>query len=412
MTSYRIAGRTIRADDPQLPRLLVEVYGNKTDRPLCICRTPGIPMQLAKVNGNIIIKRMPFSGGDHDPGCDSYEPPPEVSGLGQVMGSAIQEDEKDGTTTLKFAFPMSKTGNRTAPVASGTESDTVKADGNKLTLRATLHYLWDEAGFSKWWPNMAGKRSWYVIRKFLLQAAENKLARGADLVNSLYVPESFSSEKKNEISQRRTTQLMKIAVPEKGARRLMILIGEVKSIEPALYGHKFVVKQVPDYGFMIPDDLYKRMLKRFETELVLWDSNKSAGSHLIVIGTFSVNAAGTASIEECSLMLTTENWIPYENIYEKGLLDQLTNDNRRFVKTLRYNFPSTRPLASVVVTDTAPHPTAMYIARPNMPDVYMTLLNEMMQQGEQREHGTLQSWLWKTEEESMPEIPAAAPGKR
>lgn len=39
-----------------------------------------------------------------------------------------------------------------------------------------------------------------MIRKYLLQAAEDKTAKGASLAGMLYIP---NAEKKNEITQRR-----------------------------------------------------------------------------------------------------------------------------------------------------------------------------------------------------------------
>jgi hypothetical protein len=65
-------------------------------------------MYVAKVDDKYLIKRMPNSGSGHAPACDSYEPPPELSGLGQVIGSAIQENPDEGTTALKFDFALSK----------------------------------------------------------------------------------------------------------------------------------------------------------------------------------------------------------------------------------------------------------------------------------------------------------------
>jgi len=180
MSNYRIGEQHVSSDEPGLNDLLAETHAKKT-RPACLCRNPAIEMYIAKVAGKFIIKRMPNSGSDHAPACDSYEPPPELSGLGQVMGSAIQENPDDGLTALKFGFSLTKVAGRSAPIPSGAETDSVKTDGNKLTLRGTLHYLWEEAGFNRWAPGMSGKRSWYVIRKYLLQAAEDKTAKGSSL---------------------------------------------------------------------------------------------------------------------------------------------------------------------------------------------------------------------------------------
>jgi hypothetical protein len=396
---YQIDGQSIHSDDPAFPELLASIYSSRA-RPLCLCRTPGIEMYVAKVDEKYLIKRMPNSGSGHAPVCDSYEPPPELSGLGQVIGSAIQENPDEGTTALKFDFALSKGASRSAPAPSGKETDSVKTDGNKLTLRGTLHYLWDEAGFNRWAPTMAGKRSWYVIRKYLLQAAEDKTAKGASLAGMLYMPESFNAEKKNEITQRRLAQMMRIATPEKGARRLMLVVGEVKELAQSRYGHKIVLKHLPDCHFMMNDDIYKRLLKRFEVELGLWDALES--THLMMVGTFGIGATGVASLEEIALMCVTENWIPFESTFEKMALDALTQQNRRFMKGMRYNLPSTRPLACAVASDTDPEPTAMYVVPPGASENYVAALDELIAESK------LPSWKWVAGEAPMPPLPALA----
>ena len=83
-------------------------------------------------------------------------------------------------------------------------------------MRGTLHYLWEEAGFQSLLPTMAGKRSWYVIRKYLLQAAEDKTAMARAWPECSLHPRSLSTpKKKNEITQRRLAQMMQPATPEK-----------------------------------------------------------------------------------------------------------------------------------------------------------------------------------------------------
>src|SRR5437773_1142513 len=211
-----------------------EVYGTK-NRPVCVSRETGVEMYIAKVFGKLLIKRMPDSGGNHAPTCDSYEPPLQLSGLGQVMGTAIQENPETGITTLKLDFSLTKRASRAAPVPTGVETDSVKTDGSKLTLRATLNFLWDQAGFNRWSAAMQGKRNWFVIRKYLVSTAADKTVNGSALANIMYIPEFFSTDRKDEIRERRTAQLMMAATPEKGARRLMLAIGEVKEIGASRY---------------------------------------------------------------------------------------------------------------------------------------------------------------------------------
>lgn len=401
MARFRINNRAIEGDDPTLSDFLAELYESK-ERPVCLCTPEGVEMYIARVGARYIVKRMPNTGSLHDPACDSYEPPPELSGLGQVMGSAIQENPEEGVTELKFGFSLSKAPGR-APAATGdgAEADSVKTDGNKLTLRGMLHYLWEEAGFNKWAPGMAGKRNWYVIRKYLLHAAEGKAAKGSSLADQIYIPESFSPEHKDAITQRRLAMMSKIAAPPRGVRRLLMLIGEVKEIAPSRYGHKIVVKHLPDCHFMMNEDLHKRLLKRFENELALWDAVD--GAHLIVVGTFGVGPTGVSSLEEVALMAVTENWIPFEHIYEKGLLDTLTESGRRFVKGLRYNLHSSIPLASAVLSDTVPHPTALYVIPPAASDDYVQAVEALVAESH------LPSWVWAAGAGAMPPIPGVIP---
>ena len=396
MGHYILGSEELSDGDPSFSAALASLYSQK-QRPLCLCRSPGVEMYIAKVGSRFVLKRMPNSGGLHDPECDSYEPPAELSGLGQVMGAAIQEDAEAGITTLKLNFSLAKTGNRAAPQGTAKESDSVKTDGTKLTLRGTLHYLWEQAHFNKWMPGMAGKRNWAVVRKYLLQAAANKQAKGGSLIDILFIPEAFNLERKDEIVQRRLARMGKFATVEKGSRKLQLLIAEVKEFAPARYGQKIVVKHLPDYHFMLPDDLFPRIKKRFEEEIGLWDSVENA--RLIVIATFGVNASGLATIEEAALMVTNENWIPFEHLYDKTLIDELTTSNRRFIKGLRYNLPSGRPLASMILTDTRPTAVAMYIVPPHVANEYRQVVNELLDESQ------LSAWVWIPENGSMPPLP-------
>ena len=274
---YRIGTVEIKNGDASWEHVLAQAQKSKI-RPVCLCGAHGIEMYIAKVSGRHVIKRMPNTGGQHSPACEAYEPPPELSGLGQVMGTAIQEDpEEGGLTAIKLDFSLSKMAGRTKPVAGGSEADSVKTDGNKLSLRGMLHFLWEEAGFNRWSPAMSGKRSWYVIRKHLIQASENKVTKGSALGDLLYIPESFSPDKATEITQRRVARMSAAAAAGMGTRHLMIVVGEVKELSPSRYGYKVVFKHLPDCHFMMNDDLHKRLLRRFEVEIGLWDAVENSG---------------------------------------------------------------------------------------------------------------------------------------
>lgn len=104
---YLIDGKLMDVDAPGFQAALNHSYNGKS-RPLCPCCVPPIPMYIARVNGHFIVKRMPSTGSYHDLECKSYEIPSGLSGLDQVLGSAIKENNGDGLTALRFDFALSK----------------------------------------------------------------------------------------------------------------------------------------------------------------------------------------------------------------------------------------------------------------------------------------------------------------
>jgi hypothetical protein len=346
---YAIAGQRFEIGSRGFAEAIAEAHALH-QRPRCLCLFEGVEMYVARLGEGYIVKRMPDTGSHHAPDCPSYEPPAELSGLGQVLGSAITEDPDTGETTLKLDFPLSKVPGRSLTPPAGGDSDSVATDGTRLSLRGLLHYLWDQAELTRWHPGFAGKRNWGTVRKHLLQAAENKLARGDSLRSRLYVPEVFSVDHRDAIKARRMAQWSQaIAAPGK-PQPLMLLIAEVKEIVPARYGYKAVVKHVPDQGFALDEQLYRRLGRRFEGELALWGATEDI--HMVIISTFSVAASGVPNIAELTLMPVTRCWLPVDDHYEQQLVERLVREGRSFVKGLRYNLRPGPAMACATLTDT------------------------------------------------------------
>ena len=357
--TFELYGRRItHINNPDVQQMLAAAHTDRI-RPLCLCRPHGVAMYVAKIGPEkFVIKRMPDSGLEHAHRCASYLPPEELSGLGQVLGSAITEDADSGLTAIKLGFRMSKA-ERAAPAGagSGEGADSVAADPNRLTLRAVLHFLWQEADLATWTPGMDGKRNWRIVSWYLRQAARGKFTKGKPLATRLYVPEPFNVEKKTEIAVRRLSAWAPMQ-QHGSAQQFMMLIGELKDIASARFGHKLVIKHLPDAPLMVDDTLLARLSKRFGDELELWQSDDDG--HLMVIATFSVGRAGLATAEEISLVMTDRNWLPYESLADKLLLDTALDTRRRFTKSLRYNLAPDKPMASLVFTDTET-PTAAFL---------------------------------------------------
>ena len=391
--TFELYGRRItHTNHPDVQQLLAAAHTDRI-RPLCLCQPDGVAMYVAKIGPDkFVIKRMPDAGLQHTHRCTSYLPPEALSGLGQVLGTAITEEADSGLTAIKLGFRMSKS-ERSAPEAAGSGgmADSVAADPNRLTLRAVLHYLWQEADLATWTPGMADKRNWRIVSWYLRQAARGKFTNGKPLATRLYVPEPFTVEKKAEITARR----LSVWTPMQqhgSAQQFMMLIGELKTIDPARFGHKLVIKHLPEAPLMIDDTLLARLNKRFSDELELWQTDEEG--HLMVIATFSVGRAGLATAEEVSLVMTDRNWLPYESLADKLLLDTALAARRRFTKSLRYNLAPDKPMASLVFTDTETPAAAFLLTTDEHRDTVAEIATQT---------GTA-AWSWVPGEE-MPALP-------
>ena len=100
-----IKGIVLSVDYPRLQDSLAAVYETQ-ERPRCLCVPGGVEMYVAK-HRQYVVKRMPDTGKHHHPGCSSYEPDPQESGLGELMGEAVLEREA-GQIELRVDFPWAR----------------------------------------------------------------------------------------------------------------------------------------------------------------------------------------------------------------------------------------------------------------------------------------------------------------
>lgn len=364
--AYAIGGQRWARDAPGFADAIAQAHEHH-QRPRCLCQPggPGIAMYVARVQNCYTVKRMPNTGWQHATTCPSYEPPAEFSGLGPLVGTAIVENPVTGMTTLKLDFPMSKLPSRAVqPPSAITITSSVVAHGHRLGLRALLHYLWDQAELTHWKPGFAGRRTWGTVRKHLLQAAENKFVHGHALLGSLYIPEVFFADRWLEIDFSRFMRWTLFAPRPCQPQRLMLMIAEVKEVQAARFGHRAIIKHLPDLPFRLDDHLYRRMCSRFDRELTQWSTDDS--SHLVVITTFSVDNDGSPSIAELSLMLVSAEWLPVEDVYEKQLIKLLVNDGRSFIKALHYDCADHHYNACATLLDCGEVPRTLSISRGTM----------------------------------------------
>lgn len=396
MRTFSIAGKVFPQSSARLKALLPQAYEERL-RPLCMCRQPAVAMYIARLEDQYVVKRMPLSGREHDPACPSYEPPYELSGLGPLVGSAIQIDP-DGKADLKLDFSLTKRGTRaSAGVPAEQTAPGVRSEPRKLSLKAMLHYLWEAGELTEWRSVWAGRRGWGRVRTSLLNAAAQMTARGGPLGDMLYIPEVYQAQDKDGIAARRASVLRGVQAAGSGPRKLMMIVAEVKAFCPAREGHKIVVRHVP-FPLMIDDGAWQRLAKRYETELELWRTSQTF--HLIVIATFGMSTAGIASVEEVALMVVNEHWLPFEDINELRLLETVGHLKRKSVKGLRFNLPRDAPIVSVMLPEQKPAPVAMFIVPAHAGEDYERALGDMI-----AARAEFTPWVWRVGDGEMPRLP-------
>ena len=396
---YRYQDQVVDESSPRWLELLKHAHSNK-GRLECLCRSEQQPlhMYVSRVGELFVLKRMPFTGAAHAQGCDHYEPPPELSGYGQVVGSAVRDDIDSNTTSLSVDFALTKGASRNMPSANLAEHAEVRADSNKLTMRALLHYLYDEAKLTRWSPRMSGKRSWFVVRRELLAAAAGKRTKGKELGELLFLPETFYADRAAEIGARRVHALERVT--SRGSNR-MIVVAPLKELRRSRFGFHMVLKHLPDMPFFLNEQMHTQLISRFSKELAIWDAMTT--TEVLVIATFSRPQPGAFSVEAASLVNVDENWLPFEGANDLALVSQLVGQGRRFSKGLRYNLSSQQPLAAAVLQDTA-NPVALFVSPAESDGQYEVALAELL------ETTGLDVWHWSASDEVMPTLPAVCSG--
>lgn len=391
---FSVGALTFTCKSSDLDKILSEAYQYR-QRPVCLCSGSQPEMYIARFGDHYILKRMPGTGHLHDPSCPTFDPPPELSGLGHINDSAITVDEQ-GLTSIKLGFPLSIRGTSNRARLDTDSLPTSATDPVKrLTLKAVLHYLWDAADLTKWRPGMAGKRNWYIVRRELLSAATSIEAKSIGLSKILYIPETYHSDKDKQITANRR-RFMHQLMPVKGKpTQLGIVIGEFKQYVPSQYGRALVIKHSPGYNFFMDERLVARFEKLTGDHFEMLASCRNC--HLIVFATFYLSQHGYAHINEITAMPVTEQWLPFDNPRELELIEALLN--RSFSKCMKYNLNDTAPVASALLVDSET-PTALYCPPPGLAPDDEDELRTVAQSG------VYPFWIWSATDFEMPALPA------
>jgi hypothetical protein len=391
-----VKGRVLRMDDPQVQDSLAQVHGTP-ERPRCQCVPGGVEMYVAR-HRQFVVKRMPDTGSRHHPGCPSYEPEPRLSGLGELVGEAVQETES-GSVELRVDFPWTRTIGGGMPRGEPKAPAEVGVPRRRMSLRALMHFLFERAGFNRWSPAMEGKRNQGVLHKYLLEAAEDVSVKGVVLADRLYVPEPFSEATKVDSARRRREKLA-VLQPRDGRSPLAVVLGEFKTSEATALGRRIWIRHMPDAPLLVASKTWERIERLFAPLFEARDADTGYKVRLMIAALIRGRREHTYEIDAASLMLTSEHWIPVEGIHELPLVHALVEQRRRFAKPLRYDAKSAAGFPNALLLDAGATPKPLHVI-----SAFMAPREWAMKEGAiaQVESGV---WVWATNR-PMPSLPQA-----
>ena len=392
-----IRGRILEPEHPALQDALAGVY-ETPERPRCLCVPGGVEMYVA-FHRRYLAKRMPDTGNQHHPACPSFEPSPQQSGLGELVGYAVLESA--GAVELRVDFAWSRqTGGRAPGGRPDDDPSEIEAPRRRMSLRALTHFLFERAGFNRWSPAMAGKRSQGVLHKYLLRAAEQVMAKGVALGERLYVPEPFNEATHAEAAQRRRERLG-VLRPHDGVAPLAMALAEFKAAEACPSGYRIWLKHMPDAPLLASATTWERIARTFAAVLEARDADYGQRVRVLMTALIRARREHTYEIDTATLLLASDQWIPVEGVHELPLLQALINAGRYFFKPLRYDARCAAAFANALLLDAGAVPLPLHVYSP-----FMTPRERAAKAATLRAAGG--GWLWCTDE-PMPALPPATP---
>ncbi len=395
---FSIKGNVLGVDDPRLQAALAQIH-ETPERPRCLCVPGGVEMYVAH-HRQFVVKRMPETGSQHHPGCPSYEPELQQSGLGELVGEAVLESAL-GSIELRVDFPWTRATGRGVPRGEPQDASEVEVPRRRMSLRALMHFLFERAGFNRWSPAMEGKRNQGVLHKYLQEAAENVAVKGVALAERLYVPEPFSEAGKVDAARRRREKLA-VLRPREGQSPLAVVLGEFKASYGTPLGHRVWIRHMPDAPLLIAAKAWERIERVFAPLFEARDADTGHKPRLMMAALIRARREHTYEIDAASLMLTSEHWIPVEGIHELPLVQALVDQQRRFVKPLRYDAKSASGFPNVLLLDAGSVPVPLHVVSAFLD------LKEQAAKALALRTGDDTLWVWHTNEP----MPALAPRER
>lgn len=153
--AYESVRNTNNAD---VQAILAGCHRQADARPLCLCKTEGIPLQVRKLDGIYHLARMPDQGLAHDKACNFY-------------GETVHSDTHSTGERLSVDFPL----HLNRPIKEG-----------DVSLIGLLNLLWTRANLHRW-SNQNKPMSWDKVKQRLYNASHGLVLNSTPISQMLWI---------------------------------------------------------------------------------------------------------------------------------------------------------------------------------------------------------------------------------
>jgi hypothetical protein len=234
----------------------------------------------------------------------------------------------------------------------------------------SLRSVWREAGLHQFAPECSGTRNWEIVARSLT-AVTNSYPR------DLWFVVNFSKEEKNKIARK---------LRRSANRDLQDLPNNWNPFIPVIAEYESLcqkISQMSDFPLQMNDGFQDEINEAFAKELCFVRDDPE-NMHLMIYALFATYRGALPIIGAMDCMMVNENWLPFENAFDKQVIDELTAANRHFEVNLSFDCP--RP--SIILTDTSKADTALYITPEGVEEEYSA------QREKQVDESNYFDWLW------------------
>ncbi len=328
----RLAGVDIALDQLRhqaRPRLF-EAAKTSPGRGECLCTTPPQPLVIRLRGGHYHLAGWPDQGGRHDARCPFFKLAAAVTGRSGYAVGAIAETA-DGTH-IRLHQPLTVRGGEDTRPAGDAGEPAEALSRNTVSLLGLLHWLWEQAGLSRWY-RQAEPRGWPYVSAALEQAVTGCTANGQPLSSCLYVPVPFTQDARDRANAVLDRFVSALGARQAGSRWRGLILGEVRGISPTRYGERIMLRhvKVPVFASAAVMDRARRAYRP------AFAGSRPGRSRQIVLLLVDRTARRYLVAVDLCAMLTSHVYIPAESAYEVEMADYLVARGRDFIKPCRYD---------------------------------------------------------------------------